>query len=349
MKDRRTFLKAAAALGAAPYLFSTPREKTPRNRSIVKPNRLVRGSTLGLVAPASNAQENEDIRFAMDILDSMGFRVKPGANLFSRRAYLAGHDRDRADDLNHMFADDSVDGIIALRGGYGTLRLLPFLDYKLIRQNPKVLVGYSDLTALLHAIHVKTGLVTFHGPIAKQTFSAYTLAEFKKVLMEPQAPVTLASPPPFEEKEGAAEQANRLTVFTPGKARGGLVGGNLSLLSRLLGTPYEPDFKGRILIMEDVGEEPYRIDRMLTHLWLAGKLEEVAGIVFGKFVDCDSEGGNSLSLEEIFSERVTPLGVPAIRGLMIGHVRDQTTFPLGVPAELDVNAGTLTLLEPAVI
>jgi len=317
--------------------------------SVKKPRRLEKGQTLGLIAPASNTWEDIEIHYAIDIVKSLGFKVKTGEHLFDRKAYLAGEDLARARDLNKMFADDEVDGIMVLRGGFGTPRILPYIDYDLVAKNPKVVVGYSDITALLTAIHMKTGLITFHGPIAKQNFTPYTLAEFKKVLMEPQEMTEIGSPPPFEGGEGQAELRNRLRRVVPGKVRGQLIGGNLSLLTKLMGTPYEPDFTNRILVLEEVGEEPYRVDGMLTHLWLTGKLHNLAGVALGKFTDCrPTKPGPSRSLEEIFEERFEQLGIPTLHGLMVGHISNQTTFPLGIEAELDVDAGTLTMLESAV-
>ncbi len=356
MHRRRAFIKTAMGLGmsalavaGAPARRRRKKKRTPMTRTTIKPQRLRKGDTVGLIAPASNTWENEDIHFASDILASLGFRVKRGERLFDRRGYLAGEDRDRAADLNRMFADPEVRGLFALRGGYGSMRILPYLDYDAIAKNPKALVGYSDITALLCAIHRHTGLICFHGPIAAQSFTDYTLAEFKHALMEPLAPRALGAPPPFEAGEGKAERENRVTRLVPGKARGRLAGGSLTLLTALMGTPYEPDFQDRILVLEDVGEKPYRVDRMLTHLWLTGKLDQLAGLVFGKFTDGAPSGGRSLSLEEIFTERARQLGKPAMRGLMFGHVDDQTTLPIGAEAELDADAGTLTLLETAVV
>ncbi len=345
---RRNFIKlsglfSSMALGGA---AGATKEQALRQ---LRPKRLEKGQTIGLIAPASNALENEEIQFAAEVIQSLGFQVKMGEHLFQRTNYLAGNDHNRASDLNAMFADPTVHGIFALRGGYGSPRILPLLDYRAIAANPKVFMGFSDITALLAAIQQQAQLVTFHGPIAKQNFSEYTLAQFKAVLMEPQPNTVLGAPPPFEAGEGRAERENRLTRIYPGKARGRLIGGNLSILVKLIGTPYEPDYKGKILCMEEVHEEPYRIDGMLTHLWLAGRLQQLAGIVFGKFTECVSEGGNSFSLEEIFQERCAELKIPALRGLMMGHVEDQTVLPIGMEAELDVEAGTLTLLEPAVV
>lgn len=315
---------------------------------IIKPKRLRPGDIVALVAPSSNAWEDEDIRFAIETVESLGFQVKPGRNLYRRNGYLAGSDQERAADLNAAFGDDAVDAVFAIRGGYGAQRILPYLDYEQIRQNPKILIGFSDITALHCAIHRRTGLITFHGPTAMRTWSEYALAEMRKVLIEPSAPVRLAAPPPFEARPGKVERENRITSLVGGKARGRLVGGNLTLLSGLLGTPYQPDFNGRILFLEDVGESPYRIDRMLTHLWLAGVFEACAGVALGKFTESKPSGGRSRSLEEIFRERFEPIGKPAARGLMIGHVDDIATIPVGAEAEFDAGSGQLTLLETAV-
>ena len=348
MNRRRHFLKTAVALGVAPFMINHATPKKTSSHGIIRPKRLEQGDTVAVIAPASSTFENEDIKMAMEVVASLGFKVKPGSHLFDRKGYLAGEDQDRANDLNRMFADPEVKGIFTLRGGYGTPRLLPYVDFDLIAKNPKPLVGYSDITALLNAIHLKTGLITFHGPIANQNYTEYTLERFYKILRDPLAPMVLGDLPPFIGRPGFIDRENRLVRVAKGKARGRLTGGNLSLLVKMMGTPYQPDFAGKILVLEDVGEKPYRIDGMLTHLWLTGKLNELAGIVLGKFTDCDPDGPGSLSLETIFHERLTPLGIPVLRGLMIGHVANQCTFPIGAEAELDVAAGTLTLLEPGV-
>ena len=319
-----------------------------RPEAVVKPKRLEQGDLVGLVAPSGSSWEDEDVRFAADVVESLGYRVRLGRHVFARRGYLAGEDEQRAADFNAMFADDEVDAVFAIQGGYGAQRILPLVDFEAIRAHPKALLGYSDITALLNAVHSRTGLVTFHGPIAKGNFTPYTLAEFRKVLTSPRETVEIGSPPPFERRPGWVERENRRTTIVGGKARGRLVGGNLTLLSTLMGTPFQPDFAGKILFLEDVHEEPYRVDRMLTQLWLAGAFEAAAGVVVGKLTDADPTGGRSLSLEEILVDRLRPLGKPAYRGAMIGHVDDKTVVPLGVEAEMDADAGTLTLLEAAV-
>ena len=317
------------------------------NSNVIKPKRLRAGMTVGLVAPASNAPEDQDLYAAMDLVRSLGFTVVPGKNLFSRTQYLAGTDEERAGDLNVMFADSDIDAIFCVRGGYGSGRLLSYLDYDMIAVNPKIIMGYSDITAILNAIYLRTGMVTFHGPIAGENFSNYTYDQYRKVLIEPTQATRIGEPPKFEVRPGVVEWENRLTTIVPGVAEGHLLGGNLSLMVTLLGTPFEPQFEGAILFLEDVSERPYSVDRMLTHLWMAGKLEQVAGIVLGKFTE-DNGDGNTFSMEEVLRDRLKPLGIPVLSGAMIGHVEDKTIVPLGVRARLDADAGELVLLEAAV-
>lgn len=346
--NRRSFIKASIAAAVTSNFMTASSLATAANSGPnIKPKRLKSGDTIGLIAPGSNAQEDEEIHFAIDVLRSFGFKVKQGKHLFDRKGYLAGEDKDRAADLNQMFADKDVDGIYCLRGGYGSPRVLPYLDYPSIAKNPKALIGYSDITALLNAIYAKTGLITFHGPIAKQNFTEYTLNNFKKILFTPKANIELAKPPLFEAKEGQAEQDNRLTTISPGKASGRLIGGNLSLMVKLVGTPYEPDYKNRILFLEDVEEQPYRIDGMLTHLLIAGKLNQLAGIVFGKCTDCEASI-QSLSIEQVIRDRLGNLNIPVLKGVMIGHIDDIATIPVGALATLDASRKILTLNETAV-
>jgi muramoyltetrapeptide carboxypeptidase len=316
----------------------------------LRPRRLAPGQTIGLVAPSAAPNEPERIRYAIETVESLGFKVKAGAHVFDRDGYLAGSDAARAADLNEMFADDGVDAIWCVRGGYGAMRLLPALDYALIQRKPKALIGFSDITALHMAIHRHAGLVTFHGPVAWRAFTPYTLGELKRVLWTADVPARLGAPPPFPQRAGQVDWENRVTRLAPGKARGRLFGGNLCLMAHLCGTPYFPDLHGAILFLEDVEEPYYRIDRFLTQLWLSGGLAGVAGVALGKFTNCEPSAFflHNRPLEEILAERFRALGVPAVSGLMIGHVEDQTTLPVGCLAELDADAGTLTLLEPGV-
>lgn len=342
---RRELLITGGSLAVAAAL--APNSAGAAENKIIKPKRLSPGMTVGLVTPASNVPEDQDLHVAMELVRSLGFSAKPSPNLFNRTQYLAGTDRERADDLNAMFADPEVDAIFCVRGGYGSGRLLRYLDYDVIAANPKILLGYSDITAILNAIYLRTGLVTYHGPIAGANFTDYTYEQYRRVLLQPGPRTLIGEPPEFETRPGVVDWDNALTPIVSGSAEGRLIGGNLSLVVTLLGTPFEPNFDGAILFLEDVSEPPYSVDRMLTHLWMSGKLEQVAGIVLGKFTEDDYDS-NTFSMEQVLRDRFEPLGIPTLRGTMIGHTDDKTVVPLGIRARLDVDAGSLTLLEAAV-
>jgi muramoyltetrapeptide carboxypeptidase len=320
----------------------------------IRPKALRPGASVALVAPASPASDSENLKIAEEVVRSLGLVPKAMKNAARATMYLAGTDQERAADVNAAFADPSVDAVWCLRGGYGSPRILPYLDYALIRKNPKPFIGYSDITAPLNAIHKMTGLVTFHGPNGADNQTEFTLAEFKRVLFQNRPAGSIAAPPPPPApREAFVDKENRLRRIAPGKARGPLVGGNISVFSTLVGTPFEPDLKGRILFLEEVGEEPYRIDRWLTHFLLTGRLKNLAGIVLGKFHDCGprelhASFNGTWTWQEVCADRLGGLGIPVLAGLRFGHVPDKATLPLGVQAELDVDAGTLTLLEPAV-
>jgi len=340
MLNRRDFARIATITAAAAALPAT----TPR-RALLKPKRLAPGDTLALVLPASAAPDTDAVAFARDQLVALGFQVAIGKHAYERFGYFAGSDRDRADDLNAAFADDRIAGIVCYTGGWGSPRVLPLLDYDLIARKPKVLIGYSDITALLNAVHQRTGLVTFHGPVGSSTFDAYTIDNFRRVLMNAEPAGTLAMPP--KKPSDLVDRVNRIVRFAGGKASGRLAGGNLTMIASLMGTPHEIDTNGAILFLEDTHEEPYRIDRMLTQLALAGKLSTMAGFIWGRCTDCDAKG-NSFSLEEILRDRVASLGIPAISGLPFGHIESKLTLPIGISAALDADAGTLHLDESAV-
>ena len=318
--------------------------------NIIKPKRLQKGHTIGLIAPASHFDSKERIQIAVEVLESLGFQVKKGFHLYSRYGYFAGNDEERAADISDSFNDPSVDGLVCLTGGWGSSRILPYLDFEVIQNNPKVLLGFSDITSLLNGIYAKTGIVTFHGLVADMNFSSYSLEEFNKVVMLGESNIFLGSPNPIEKQVGIINRKNRVSCLFPGIATGQLIGGNLTLISHLIGTPYLPDFNQKILFLEEVNEEVYRIDRMLTQIKLSGKLKELAGIVFGKFTRCDPSNHHAtqFTLEEILENFTNELGIPAVTGLMFGHYEDQTTLPIGCNVELDANHRTLKLLEAAV-
>jgi muramoyltetrapeptide carboxypeptidase len=344
MLNRRDFARLASLTTAAAALSAAP--PLPTRRPIVKPKRLAAGDTVGLVLPASAVFEADQIAFAREQLEAIGFKVEIGRHAFDRAGYFAGRDRDRADDINRMFADDRIAGVVCYTGGWGSPRVLPYLDYDLIARRPKVLIGYSDITALLNAVHQRTGLVTFHGPVGGSTFEPYTLENFRRVVMTADAPGEL-QPPPKKPSE-LVDRVNRIVRIAPGKAAGRLAGGNLTMIASLMGTPYEIDTAGAILFLEDTHEELYRIDRMLTQLALGGKLASIAGFVFGRCTECGFTGP-TFSLEEILRDRFGNLGVPAISGLSFGHIEQKLTLPIGVTATLDADAGTLRVDEAAVV
>jgi muramoyltetrapeptide carboxypeptidase len=345
MLNRRDFarlsLTAAAAAATAPRISAAPATKPPT----IKPKRLTPGDTVGLVLPASAAFEADEIQFAKEQMEAIGFKVVIGPHAFDKWGYFAGRDRDRADDINRMFADDQINGVVCYTGGWGSPRVLPYLDYDLIARKPKVLIGYSDITALLNAVHKKTGLITFHGPVGGSTFEPWTLENFRRVVMT-AAPAGLLPTPPKKANE-LIDRTNRVLHLTKGTATGPLIGGNLTMISTLMGTPYQPDTTGAIVFLEDVHEEPYRIDRMLTTLSLGGLFDHAAGIVFGRCSDCGVKGP-SFSLEEILRDRFGSLPIPAISGLSFGHIEQKLVLPIGARATLDADAGTVRVEEGAV-
>ena len=257
-----------------------------------------------------------------------------------------GRTVDRAADINRFFADPAIRAVLPLRGGWGASRLLPSLDYDAIRRNPKIVLGYSDITALHMAIAAKTGLITFHGPNGMGRWDEFSVNWVRRVLFDGEA-VTLENL--HDKGEFLVQTENRVQTITPGTARGRILGGNLTVLTAIMGSPYVPDFDGAILFVEDVGEDIYRIDRMLTTLKLAGILDRIRGFVWGTCSECEPGSGfGSLTFEEIFADHIAPLKIPAWQGAMIGHRTPQFTIPEGIEVEIDATAGRIRMLEPAV-
>jgi muramoyltetrapeptide carboxypeptidase len=316
----------------------------------VRPRRLRPGHTVGLVSPGSPIAEDFGVQLARETFEAMGLRVRLGRFVRERQGYFAGTDAERAADVNAMFADPEVDAVFALRGGWGTARILPAVDFDLIRRNPKVLVGYSDITSLLNAVYARSGLVSFHGPMGVSRWTPYPLEHFRRLLFDAEA---IEFSNPVGTGGDLVQREDRVRTITPGTARGRLVGGNLSVLAGIVGSGYVPPWEGSILFLEDVDEGIHRMDRMLTQLALAGVLGTIRGFVFGKCTDCgtgNSPGGGygSPTLDRVLAEHVAPLGIPAWSGAMIGHVTDQWTLPVGAEVEIDAGRGTIRMLEPAV-
>jgi muramoyltetrapeptide carboxypeptidase len=345
--SRRDFLRqstlAALALPLAPAISAA---RPPAETALVRPPRLREGATVGLVAPAGavfNASRIEGVREDLAVL---GLNSRLAPNALAIRGYLAGTDQQRADDLHMMFADDSIDAILALRGGWGVARMLPLLDYDLIRRHPKIVMGFSDITSLLIALYARSGLVTFHGPVGISTWNDYNNDYVRRVLFDGEQAL-LQNPVPTEYP---VDPSTRIRTLSRGTARGRLIGGNLTVLTGMIGSEYVPsDFSGHILFLEDVREEAYRVDRMLTHLKLAGVLDAVEGVVWGHCSRCDPDRlDRSLSLNEVLDDHFKYLGKPVFYGSAIGHIRDKWTVPVGIEAEMNADAGTVRLLEPAV-
>jgi muramoyltetrapeptide carboxypeptidase len=301
----------------------------PLKNRLILPSRLKPGDTVGIVAPASPF-DPDLFNQGLDVLASMGFRTFVPDEIFENNRYLAGSDAHRAKLVTRVFQDPSVDAIVCARGGFGCLRILPLLDFDVMRTNPKVFVGLSDISALLAAITAKTGLVTFHGPLV----------------------TTLAKAPEFTRQSMlTAISSDSDLKITPGKgvtirggrAKGPIIGGNLTTLCHLLGTPFEPRFENHILFLEDCGEAPYRIDRMLFQMKLAGCFDAITGLVLGSFEECGALDG----IYRIFQECFEDIGIPILAGFQVGHGKQNLTIPFGIDASLDTDNQILTFDQPA--
>lgn len=316
-----------------------------------RPTVLREGDAIALISPASPFARDQ--RTPGEVLNdvaarfqSVGLRTVVSRHAKATYGYLAGEDEARASDLMAAFADPEIDAILCTCGGYGTPRLLDRLDYGLIARNPKVFIGYSDITAIHLAIGRRAGLVTFHGPMGFELSrtrdtvgGGVGLAECPDFSWNGLLRAVMSTEPLGELLAQAPWQDEPLKCIVPGQARGALVGGNLSLLSATLGTPYEIDTKGKIVLIEEVGEAPYRIDRMLTQLRLAGKLQEAAGFIFGEWTDCDPPNPSrpSLTLRQVLADIVEPLGRPTVCGLAAGHGPGRLTLPLGVTVSINAS------------
>ena len=313
----------------------------------IRPQHLQPGDVVGLIAPASTGASAEVIERSVAALRDIGFKVKLGRHVRKRNGFLAGHDKERAGDVMAMFADRAVKGIFCVRGGYGSARLLPLLDYVAIRRNPKVFIGFSDLTSLHCALRKKSDLVTFYGPMTVSFLAEKSPRFLRESLWRavagPGAPASILQ----------GYHRKTVEVVRRGKVSAELIGGNLSVLSTVLGTPYQPDFRGRILFLEDVDEKPYAVDRLLTHLFNAGVLSQAAGVAIGIFHDCVDpkaiRGGEyRQTVEDVLRERLWPLKVPVVIGLPFGHVPHNATLPIGGRATLDADNGDLIITHAAV-
>ncbi|MFS0575671.1 LD-carboxypeptidase [Sporosarcina sp. 179-K 3D1 HS] len=301
----------------------------------IRPQRLQIGDTVGIIAPSSPPNP-ESLERSLGFLEQLGLKWKFGKHLHSTNGYLAGTDEERMEDLHTMFADPSIQGIFCAGGGYGAARYIDRLDLPSMNENPKIFWGFSDITTLHTAIGQYSDLVTFHGPmlascVGKETFHELSAKMFQQLFEPMELHYTDAISP--------------LSSISGGAAQGELVGGNLSLLAKTIGTKFEIETRGKLLLIEDIGEEPYRVDGLLNHMRMAGKFDEVAGIVVGDFAKAEPKNENaSLSLDEVFNHYFRRLGKPVVKGFKIGHCEPHFAVPLGVEARLDADNRTLTIL-----
>ena len=330
---RTDFLKAIGTVSVAPWAFGKGGQN--HKRKLLKPKRLKPGDTIGLTAPAGIVYDEQEFVRMQQVLSDFGLCPVLGSNVRSRHGYLAGTDRERAANLNQMFVDPDIDGIMAVRGGWGCSRILPYLDFKAIARNPKIYCGFSDNTTLHHALMAYCGLITYHGPNGTSDWSELTRKNFKSVLLDAE--------------ESVFRSVSDIITIRSGVAKGPLIGGNLSILTTTLGTHYQPDFTNAILFVEDIGERSYKIDRMLAHLKQAGALDKISGFIFGKCTDCASGPQPTFTVKEVIEQYILPLDIPAIYNADIGHEEDNFTLPVGVNTELNADRGEIRLLETGVI
>ena len=307
------------------------------SNEMIKPQALKYGDTIGIIAPANYSGDSGNIM--VKDLEARGFKVVLGDSFYAKWYNYGGTDEVRANDINKMFKDKNIKAIFCVRGGYGSIRLLDLIDFETIKKNPKIFVGYSDITTLLLAITQKTDLVTFHGPMSSnyKNFDDITSTSFFNTIMNNKTSYELS------DYSGSA-----LRTVREGKAEGEIVGGNLSLIVASLGTKYEIDTKGKILFIEEVGEYTYRIDRMFQQLKLAGKFDDASGIILGNFNKANKEAPEDMSLEDIFDDSFGKLKKPVISGFSSGHVRPLITLPIGARAKIDTSVNKIEIINGSV-
>jgi len=317
------------------------------SKPLVRPPRLARGSRVALVAPAGPLLDRDDLTRAVALCRALDYEPVLGLHAGGRHGYLAGTDEERLADLNAAFRDPAVDAVWCIRGGFGLTRILSEVDFPALARRPKAVIGFSDVTALLAGVTRCAGLVAFHGPNARTSMPRFTRTHFERVLAC-ATPAGSLEPLP-QPADVLVPRENRMVTLSGGVAEGRLAGGNLSLLQCLIGTECFPDLEGALLVLEDVGEDLYRVDRMLAHLRMVGALDRLAGVLVGRFTELKrSTGDGALGFDEVLATYFGPLRIPVALGFPVGHIDEQWTLPLGVPARLDADTWELSLLEPAV-
>ncbi|MFA3781510.1 LD-carboxypeptidase [Melioribacteraceae bacterium 4301-Me] len=311
---------------------------------IIKPKRLCKGDVIGIISPASSPDDYSKINKGVEYLEGLGYRVEVGKNVGKETGYLAGNDNQRADDLHLMFKNKHIKAIFSVRGGYGSARLLDKINYKIIRENPKIFVGYSDINALQLAFFHKVGLVTFAGPMVAVDFynevSPFTEEFFWKVITSDKKIGKLTNP-----------NSEKIFVLNKGRSEGKILGGNLSIITSLMGTKFLPSFRESILLLEEINEAPYRIDRMLNQLRLANVLNIINGVILGRFVDCyeTDPTKKSLSLNDVIIEYFQNKKIPVVYNFKHGHIKDNITIPFGLKCILNASRSFIEIPESAVI
>jgi muramoyltetrapeptide carboxypeptidase len=343
--ERRKFLKSGLALSAfsmlPSFISAQPvNEKTGEEQATPSfPARLIKGDTIAIMGMAGAMRDPKILSGFIQIMAQQGFNVSVGQTVNKTYGYLSGSDEERANEFNDFVSNPLIKAILFVKGGWGCGRVLDKIDYQQLKKNPKIILGFSDMTSLLNAIYQKTGLITFHGPIGNSSWEKFSLNSFQDMVCR--------GGDSFQKPE--LPQLQLFSAWQNGKATGELIGGNLTVFCSLLGTPYWPSCAGKILFLEDTHEEPYRIDRMLNSLRLAGVFNEVSGIIFGQFNDCNAEKPQeSFTLEEVVRHQLKGYSFPVIWGAPIGHVKNKWTLPIGVKALMDADGLSVKLMQPAV-
>jgi muramoyltetrapeptide carboxypeptidase len=351
MLTRKNFLKttglltAGAAMLPAMNTYSQETYQKQEKKDKIKPKRLEQGDTIGLITPAGVITEDQ-LNETIVKIEELGFKTYHLPSVLSQYGYFAGTDQERVDEIMHMFTNETVDAIWCVRGGYGGIRMLDLFDFEVIAQNPKVIMGYSDVTSILNAIYDRTGLITFHGPVGISTFCDFAMESIDNVLFTPKNRHKF----PYLREEGTEENPEYdLYTITEGKAEGELAGGNLSVLASMIGSEFEVDYKDKIVFLEDVDEKVYSIDRWLTMLLNGSNIHEAAAIVLGAFHNCSKNDEPTFTLKEVIDGMIKPLNIPASYGLSFGHIANKFTIPVGVHAKFDAGKNKLQLTEKAVL
>jgi len=340
--NKRSFLKSLGLLAASGPMLAFDFSKSSSPNPLL-PIALLRGQTVGIISPSAASADRMEYTFAKEAMEAMGLKVKVGDNFKNRFGHLAGMDEERAADFNDMFADPEVKAIICLRGGSGAARILPLIDYEQVKANPKPLLGYSDITALHCALHSQTGLISFHGPNGSGSWNSFHANQFQQLFFDQKL---LSFKNELTKGDDLVAKGNRIQTLTKGTVEGKILGGNLTVLTALSGSIYYPDFQNSILFIEDVGEDPYRIDRMMSTLKLNGTLGKIKGFVFGQCSDCKPGNGyGAFTVDQIMDQYIIPLNIPAYIGAMIGHIPKQFIIPVGARVRLNADQGSITLLE----